>query len=99
MAKAKQDKYIDLDQFPHDNNGKISWKDSVGIVVEFFYNGERHELEVLTIPNKPCGTYPTTIEIPSEYDIYNKYDEWVRKGKIKPVEETIYKDCPYIEHK
>lgn len=52
MAKAKQDKYIDLDQFPHDNNGKISWKDSVGIVVEFFYNGERHELEVLTIPNK-----------------------------------------------
>ena len=54
---------------------------------------------VLTIPNKPCGTYPTTIEIPSEYDIYNKYDEWVRKGKIKPVEETIYKDCPYIAHK
>lgn len=39
------------------------------------------------------------LEIPPEYEKYNKYDEWVRKGKIKPVEETIYKDCPYIEHK
>lgn len=39
------------------------------------------------------------IDIPLEYEKYNKYDEWVKKGKIKPVEETIYKDCPYIEHK
>lgn len=39
------------------------------------------------------------IDIPPEYEKYNKYDEWVQKGKIKPVEETIYKDCPYIEHK
>lgn len=39
------------------------------------------------------------IAIPPKYEIYNKYDEWVKKGKIKPVEETIYKDCPYIEHK
>ena len=44
--KAKQNKYIDLNQFVH-KNGKISWKDSVGIVAEFFYNGERHELEIL----------------------------------------------------
>lgn len=44
--KAKQDKYIDLNQFVH-KNGKISWKDSVGIIAEFFYNGERHELEIL----------------------------------------------------
>ena len=39
------------------------------------------------------------LDIPFEYEKYNKYDEWVKKGKIKPVEETIYKDCPYIEHK
>ena len=44
--KAKQDKHIDLNQFPH-KNGKICWKDSVGIVVEFFYNGERHEIKIL----------------------------------------------------
>lgn len=44
--KAKQDKYIDLNQFTH-KNGKISWKDSIGTVAEFFYNGERHELEIL----------------------------------------------------
>lgn len=45
--KAKQDKYIDLMQFPHNGKGQISWKDSVGTVAEFFYNGERHELEIL----------------------------------------------------
>ena len=44
---VKQDKYIDLNQFPLRNNKNISWKDSVGIIAEFFYNGERHELEIL----------------------------------------------------
>lgn len=44
--KAKQDKYIDLNQFVH-KNGKISWDDNIGKIVEFFYNGERHELEIL----------------------------------------------------
>ena len=50
--KAKQDKYIDLMQFPHNGKGQISWKDSVGTVAEFFYNGERHELEILERINK-----------------------------------------------
>lgn len=45
--RAKQDKYIDLNQFPHDNNGNISWKNSIGVVVEFFYNGIRHEMEII----------------------------------------------------
>lgn len=49
---AKQDKYIDLMQFPHNDKGQISWKDSVGTVAEFFYNGERHELEILERINK-----------------------------------------------
>lgn len=44
--RAKQDKYIDLNQFVH-KNGKISWDDNIGKTVEFFYNGERHELEIL----------------------------------------------------
>lgn len=46
IARNKQEKYIDLNQFVH-KNGKISWVDNVGNVVEFFYNGERHELEIL----------------------------------------------------
>lgn len=45
--RAQQDKYIDLNQFPHNKNGNISWKDSVGIVAEFFYNGERHTIEIV----------------------------------------------------
>lgn len=49
--KAKQDKYIDLNQFVH-KNGKISWDDNIGKTVEFFYNGERHELEILERINK-----------------------------------------------
>lgn len=51
IARNKQEKYIDLDQFVH-KNGKISWVDNVGNVVEFFYNGERHELEILERINK-----------------------------------------------
>ena len=47
MAKAKQNKYIDLNQFIIKDNGRISWKESVGIVAEFFYNEERHEIEIL----------------------------------------------------
>lgn len=46
MTKSKQDKYIDLNQFVHKND-KISWADNIGAIVEFFYNGERHELEIL----------------------------------------------------
>ena len=34
--KVKQDKYIDLNQFACNKNGHISWKDSVGVVAEFF---------------------------------------------------------------
>lgn len=47
MGTAKQDRYIDLNQFPLRNNKNISWKDSIGVIAEFFYNGERHELEIL----------------------------------------------------
>lgn len=45
--KAKQDKYIDLNQFVYNKQGKISWKDCVGLTVEFFYNDKRHEIKIL----------------------------------------------------
>lgn len=54
---------------------------------------------ILTPANYKRGERKIILYIPPEYEIYNKYDEWVKKGKIKPVEETIFKDCPYIEHK
>ena len=50
--KAKQDKYIDLSQFVHNNQGKISWKDCLGLTVDFFYNDERHEIKILEQINK-----------------------------------------------
>ena len=37
MSCVKTNKYIDLNQFPRDKNGNISWKDSVGVVVDFYY--------------------------------------------------------------
>ena len=45
--KEKQNKYIDLNQFIRGKNGKISWKDNEGVIAEFFYNGQRHEIEIL----------------------------------------------------
>lgn len=51
MAKQKREieKSIDLNQFPRDSRGCVSWKDSVGIVAEFFYDGERHTMEILGV--------------------------------------------------
>ena len=50
--KAKQNKYIDLNQFVYGKDGRISWKDCVGLTVEFFYNGNRHEINILERINK-----------------------------------------------
>lgn len=50
--KAKQEKYMDLNQFIHNNKGQISWKDCVGLTVEFYYNQKRHEIELLEKINK-----------------------------------------------
>lgn len=47
----KADKYIDLNQFPKDEKGRISWKNSVGITVEFFYYNERHVVKILDYSN------------------------------------------------
>ena len=47
-------KWIDFSQFPTNERGNILWKQSVGKVVEFFYNNEKHVIEILDygIPNK-----------------------------------------------
>lgn len=50
--KAKQNKYIDLNQFIYNKQGKISWEDCIGLTVEFFYNGKRHEIKILERINK-----------------------------------------------
>ena len=50
--KAKQNKYIDLNQFVRGKDGRISWKDCVGLTVEFFYNDNRHEINILERINK-----------------------------------------------
>lgn len=40
-------KHIDLNQFIKNKNGSISWKKSVGVPIEFIYDGEKHILIVL----------------------------------------------------
>lgn len=78
------------------------WSEITGVPMKMIssriLNSNWDPIDAILIPPKETRRL-LTIEIPSEYEIYNKYDEWVKKGKIKPVEETIYKDCPYIEHK
>ena len=50
--KAKQNKYIDLNQFPHNQQGKIAWNNCVGLTVEFYYNDKSHKIKILERINK-----------------------------------------------
>lgn len=50
--KVKQNKYIDLNQFPHNQQGKIAWNDCVGLTVEFCYNDKLHKIKILERVNK-----------------------------------------------
>lgn len=43
----KIDKYIDFTQFPLNKSGNISWKNSIGVVADFYYCGEKHTLKIL----------------------------------------------------
>lgn len=47
MGYAKVNKYIDLYQFPRDKNGNISWKDSVGMIVDFYYYNKKHTIKII----------------------------------------------------
>lgn len=54
MSSIKADKYIDLKQFPRDKNGNISWKDSVGMIVDFYYYNEKHTIKIIDYINLDC---------------------------------------------
>lgn len=59
MSSVKANKYIDFNQFPKDEKGRISWKNSIGMTIEFFYYNEKHFMEILD-----CGKPNTdSIEI------------------------------------
>ena len=47
MSKTKINKYIDLNQFPRDKNGNISWKDSVGMTIDFYYYNKKHTIKIM----------------------------------------------------
>lgn len=50
--RANQTKYIDLNQFPKNASGKISWIDCIGVTVEFIYNDIVHHVTIIDIVKK-----------------------------------------------
>ena len=48
------EKYIDLEQFPKTKEGRISWKDSVGLVIDFTYDGEQHSFKITGHSGSNC---------------------------------------------
>lgn len=48
------EKYIDLEQFPKTKEGRISWKDSVGLVIDFTYDGEHHSFKITGHSGSNC---------------------------------------------
>jgi len=69
------DKHIDLNQFPQDKQGHISWKNSIGVIADFYYYGEKHTLKILDHGN------PTYEFITIQVD--DMPPETVRSKKIK----------------
>ena len=51
--KVKQDKYIDLNQFACNKNGRISWKDSEGVFAEKGFKSSSIQKHLLSSENKP----------------------------------------------
>ena len=54
MSYTKVNKYIDLYQFPRDKNGNISWKDSVGMMVDFYYYNKKHTIKIIDYISLDC---------------------------------------------
>lgn len=78
MSSIKANKYIDLDQFQKDKNGRISWKNSVGLTVEFFYYNEKHIMEIIDYGNnsikiKIDDMLPEVVDIQKVKNLY--FDE------------------------
>lgn len=85
--KTKQDKYIDLNQLPHNNNGTISWKDSVGATIDLFYNGKKHIIEILEY----YGGMGCRLKIKLDDIVFDD----IQAEKIKKIrfDELLYEPC------
>lgn len=71
----KIDKYIDFTQFPLNKSGNISWKNSIGVVADFYYCGEKHTLKILGRGN-PTNEFIT-------FQVDDMLPETARTKKIK----------------
>ena len=75
MSNKINDKYIYLNQLPKNKNGSISWKNSIGMTIEFFYYNERHTMKIFDFGS------PYTDSIKIKVD--DMPEETVRIQKIK----------------
>ena len=68
------------------------WAEIMGINTRTMFNRIKYGWSdsdvVLTLLGEPPGTYPTVIEVPSKYEIYNKYDEFLELGKCDKFDEN-----------
>lgn len=71
----KIDKYIDLNQFPLNKSGNVSWKNSIGVVADFYYCGEKHVLKILGRGN-PTNEFIT-------FQVDDMLPETARTQKVK----------------
>lgn len=71
----KIDKHIDFTQFPLNKDGSISWKNSIGVVADFYYCGEKHTLKILGRGN-PTNEFVT-------FQVDDMQPETARTQKIK----------------
>lgn len=70
-----KDKYIDFTQFPLSESGRIVWRNSVGVIADFYYCGEKHTLKILEYGN-PTKTHIT-------FQVDDMLPETARTHKIK----------------
>ena len=83
MAREKIQKSIDLNQFPHDSKGRISWKNSIGVIAEFFYDNERHTMEILDA-YESNGSGKLTIKIDDDI-VIDSYPNLVKHLQFKKI--------------
>ena len=67
------------------------WSDITGIDYHTLVSRLKRDISIHDALCTPVGYQPgeksQVIYVPPEMEIYNKYDEWVKTGKIKPIED------------
>lgn len=91
MNNTKINKYMDFNQFPHDKRGYISWKDSVGITANFFYNEEMHVITIIDYGN------PDNLHITVQIDDMPYKTVYIKKIKNLAFEDLFYKREYYYD--